>query len=927
MLHRGLTPWVFEADGLARALCEQAELVEALGFGSRFLRERDFAGIGSIPSTPIRHEPGVAATPIKASRAGRFADVGNGMRWFLLVLLVAPSCLAVSGASALTIDVVGANGAVGVDGDAAMASATGADASNSASAHAGTGGSGTALVAPGDGGSADATASVAVIGVATAQADAKGGDGGAADAADHSGTGGGAIASASAEGSLSALALALARGGRGGVGGSGVTGGDGGDAEASAVARTSGDGHDVRVGDPSPTNALTGAYGGWPAFYGELSSGGSAVSESTGEALGDSSVQVFDRAIGSDGAGGGAGGSATSSAIARNAGSEAVEVVAEARGGNGGDPIGFPNIARGGNGGEARLGMVYGRSLTGDVRVIGSLSGGSGGDGVPDSIQSSGDGASVVLDNAVDGDTSGSLYLEQSITGGRGGEHGNGAHGEASSRLAISKHAAALEIVSNAHGGHDATSQASAMNTGGSAVARSFALGGDGRVDFDGVTEDGGDAHARAFASSTGDGHEVVVARESYGGLNAWGGTGAPVGSLGVVPIGGRGGDADSVSEGIAFGDSAVTVVDAVEAGAGGFGNGAGSTPGQGGAARSTAIGVGAGTSSVLAFATAAGGRGGAFEPYSFFVPTGPSARGGDATALSTATGLGEVRSHATARLGSVGSQFLGVVGNVSGAARAHAMATGASGEAGADATAAGFELAALRASTTASVHAQATVEARAAVGDPFEKADLGVIDAFVIATGRPGEAAVLDAIAGTSQVAGAFTGAALDIVLSVGQVGFTNLQDTNGSPAMQHAELTIAPNVFEVSVLQDVTVGFMNPVSLGSGFDTLRFRANLRGETLVDVTFADVSAAFAYFDDDVLDLGGFEFSGVPPYYFPTPPLELLFDWTGSETGSGFGIDLIVGLTPVPEPSTALLLVIGLAMLAARTRQRSGAAV
>jgi alkanesulfonate monooxygenase SsuD/methylene tetrahydromethanopterin reductase-like flavin-dependent oxidoreductase (luciferase family) len=49
-LHLGVTPWVFERDGLAGALPEQAELAESLGFDSLFLPESHFSGSASIPS-------------------------------------------------------------------------------------------------------------------------------------------------------------------------------------------------------------------------------------------------------------------------------------------------------------------------------------------------------------------------------------------------------------------------------------------------------------------------------------------------------------------------------------------------------------------------------------------------------------------------------------------------------------------------------------------------------------------------------------------------------------------------------------------------------------------------------------------------------------------------------------------------------------
>jgi alkanesulfonate monooxygenase SsuD/methylene tetrahydromethanopterin reductase-like flavin-dependent oxidoreductase (luciferase family) len=49
-LHLGVTPWVFDGDGLGGGLPEQAVLAESLGFDSLFLPESHFAGAASIPS-------------------------------------------------------------------------------------------------------------------------------------------------------------------------------------------------------------------------------------------------------------------------------------------------------------------------------------------------------------------------------------------------------------------------------------------------------------------------------------------------------------------------------------------------------------------------------------------------------------------------------------------------------------------------------------------------------------------------------------------------------------------------------------------------------------------------------------------------------------------------------------------------------------
>jgi alkanesulfonate monooxygenase SsuD/methylene tetrahydromethanopterin reductase-like flavin-dependent oxidoreductase (luciferase family) len=59
-LHLGVTPWVFDSDGLAAGLPEQAVRAESLGFDSLFLPESHFAGAASIPS-PLLLLAGAAA--------------------------------------------------------------------------------------------------------------------------------------------------------------------------------------------------------------------------------------------------------------------------------------------------------------------------------------------------------------------------------------------------------------------------------------------------------------------------------------------------------------------------------------------------------------------------------------------------------------------------------------------------------------------------------------------------------------------------------------------------------------------------------------------------------------------------------------------------------------------------------------------------
>lgn len=147
-----------------------------------------------------------------------------------------------------------------------------------------------------------------------------------------------------------AAVRALSVGGRGGTGNGGAAGGRGGNARLDVSATTTGDQQAIRVGDLSA--ALSGATGGLggsatsggqPAA-GAPAKGGGAISTSTGNALGDSSVWVLDRATGAPGGSlsgvfagrPGDGGDGWSTAWGGNVGSSPVEVISEAHGGRAG---------------------------------------------------------------------------------------------------------------------------------------------------------------------------------------------------------------------------------------------------------------------------------------------------------------------------------------------------------------------------------------------------------------------------------------------------------------------------------------------------------------------------------------------------------------------------------------------------------------
>jgi hypothetical protein len=288
------------------------------------------------------------------------------------------------------------------------------------------------------------------------------------------------------------------------------------------------------------------------------------------------------------------------------------------------------------------------------------------------------------------------------------------------------------------------------------------------------------------------------------------------------------------------------------------------------------------------------------------------------------------VVAHATAVTGRPSGFIVSSLGNESGTAVANASAQfGTSGEARADAHASGLELRVLSATTSASVSvgSQPIVESNASVGDPFLKYRLQDLDAIALARGSPEPGDVESATQGTTQVAAAFSGDAIDLVLSLGQVGFTRSYQGEGELTTRQAAFEIAPDAFAVSVLQDVMLGFMNPGFLGEGFDSLRFQANLGDETVVDESFDELDEALAYFDDRVLDLGNFSISGGPRLQLVSP-LQLVFDWSGFADNDGedrFGLDFIVGVAPIPEPGTGLLLALGLTLLAAHGRRHSRA--
>jgi hypothetical protein len=744
------------------------------------------------------------------------------------------------------------------------------------------------------------------VGGAQKSAGPEAGAGGASDASADLVNAGGAV-----------LATARAVGGAGGAGAAGSDGGHGGHAEARVAAETTGDGQTIRIGESrfDSTLGATGGQGGAAKSTpgGSLETagdGGDAKSQSSAIARGNSSVSVFDRATGGVGGStaplsgeaptdGGHGGSASASATGSNAGSEAVEVLAVAKGGGGGSASGPDR--RGGDGGEASLGPVTGSSSEGGrVQVRGQAIGGAGGGGAQ-----GGKGASVSLDDAVTGQTSGELILIQEVHGGGAGRGVLGAAGDASSRLRFETSSSSLELVSWAFGGDwefsasssptpgiagaRADSVVEAVNDRGVARAIGIALGG-----FAIAGGTGGEAVVQARATTRGDANSVIVGQPEWTFPNSFA-TGGASGGRGDSS-GGKGGRATSFSEGLAEGDSTVSVHDLAHGGDGGantpFG---GYLPGEGGSATSTARGVGAGTSLVDVHARAVAGQGGTRL---FGGP--PFTRSGDAVASAIAKGLGEVRADASADAYGARFGLSTLAAAPGGVARSDAVATGTSGQASARASSSGGVLSRVETKASASVVGQASVRAIAAP-DTSSLDIAGVEDL----------AAFSKAIAktvGTSLAAG-------DDLTDV-QIRFSNTLRPEDAvlPLALSSETTMSfaldPRGEAATWLR---IGFTSASWVGSGFVSLRLRV-LDGEVShFDTTFEEAAAALAFMDQTTLD-----------FSLPANPflgLRVLFDLESAHSGDALDVNWSVTASPVPETTTAVLVGFGLACGASYRRR------
>jgi hypothetical protein len=644
--------------------------------------------------------------------------------------------------------------------------------------------------------------------------------------------------------------------------------------------------------------------------------------------------------IGAPGAPGEDGGSVVAGGSESAAGP--VSVAVTARGGAGGQAP-APGAAPG-DGGGADLAPVFGSSSDGgDVEVTGTAVGGAGGDAdLSDPFAPAGDGASVRLVDAVDGETTGSLRLGQHAAGGMAGSFGlEPAHaGDSTSVLRRSKSAESLAMQVSARAGNsdfprflrqggqggDARAVGRAANDAGSVELDVLATGGSSGAMVDAEPE-GGRADARAYAKTFGDGHAIhvgealdlgpyVPAQNQLPALlpgptsGAFGGRGGRRVSDDGGLIAVRGGDARSVSHARAHGDSAVEVHDVAY---GGDAGGPGPLPeGQeqaGGDASSEAIGRNAGSSAVLVTSQAIGGNGGIQS-----APGSGGGRGGHAWAGAKAAGLGFALAEADARAGSGSAPPRLRLGDTlpGGDADAWAYAEGATGEARVRASTNGAKDG-LVLSAAATLAEDAGVEAHARAAGPLAQgSDHDHPAVYLRAAVDPLAAEVAAALQGSSAVADAMAEAE---VFGLGDLELSWRQSGSEGMVTLGAEIDFARILqqFVSLPLPNTLVGFLNPRLLGDGFETLRFVLSADSVVVVDELFGDPDAAFAFFDDFLVDAGMLRH------------LSLDFELTAAARLDGFAVDFVAARAPllIPEPATAGMLAAGLAGLAAVRRRSS----
>jgi hypothetical protein len=145
-------------------------------------------------------------------------------------------------------------------------------------------------------------------------------------------------------------------------------------------------------------------------------------------------------------------------------------------------------------------------------------------------------------------------------------------------------------------------------------------------------------------------------------------------------------------------------------------------------------------------------------------------------------------------------------------------------------------------------------------------------------------------------------------MAIAMGFTGFSPDQVAAAEPLHTETVLTLQTSKFSIG--SAIRIGFLDPEITGA-FGSLRLLIKRNALVLLDQTFSDAASVDAFFDDQFLEL-----ANAASGYALFETFELLFDLEGHAAGSAFRVGYMIGT--VPEPSTALLLALGLAMLGRR---------
>jgi hypothetical protein len=329
---------------------------------------------------------------------------------------------------------------------------------------------------------------------------------------------------------------------------------------------------------------------------------------------------------------------------------------------------------------------------------------------------------------------------------------------------------------------------------------------------------------------------------------------------------------------------------------------------GQQGAAPFTSNGANANVSLVLARAVSNGEAiaGAEFRmggPNGFgTVTTRAEAIGGDGPAEAWASGndSGMHEADASALASSRGAAGSTAQASSSGSVKAQSVSTGANGvrvEAMARTGSKSFH-------NMDYAHTQTNVGGTLKVGDGWEEK---VTHSY--ATAAPTAASAAAALANAPQAAAAL---ANDQIIGIGAIGISGSYFKT-----QMNEVATANYEFTTTGAGYLTLGLFGGTQKYSHDDDnqISFSISSHGEELFSRSFATATDAQLFFTDRVVNLGILA-GGVQELLVTTT-----FD---ARTYNYFGFRYVFGVSPVPEPQTWLLMLLGSAVVAARMRRRQG---